>query len=246
MRSFAFVLVLAVGVVAAQADIISIDFGASAPPAAPVAGPLATDVFSQASVSGATTTAEGLTFAWLTANGSDGIDISPSSSFSVEAAGATVDAALNVSGIWSDTIRHNGGGGRQSGFRLSGLADGTYTVALTIASVNGGFSSTDGHVHMGSAAADANDPTDITGLVMARYGDFGTSLTTWTPQSGDGNAWNVLVGEVTISQANPVLFVYADENVDKLGFTAIQIIPEPTSVGLLALGGLAILKRRRG
>ena len=75
--------------------------------------------------------------------------------------------------------------------------------------------------------------------------DFGDKLQ--KKLAGIESKYNYMTATLTIDETNDSLFFFSDDDNSKTGISGLQIItvPEPSSVTLFGLGGLALLLHRR-
>ena len=123
----------------------------------------------------------------------------------------------------------NGTGSGNTGFAV---------LNLTVSNINGTFSGN--HIH--------NAPATTTGSIVLDFGNP-TAFLTGTPMSGtiSGTVNNLSATTITNVFNSPTQFYYNMHTSPDFPAGAVrQQLPEPGALSILALGGLALLRRRRG
>jgi len=127
------------------------------------------------------------------------------------------------------------------GFRITGLPVGTYAVIVMDVTPN--VTSTRPHEFKAGLFTDASQGSynDEALSVLGTLNAHGlTDAPLWT------NGVNYLMTTITTtSESDYIVVMGTGFNASMNGIQIIQMVPEPATMGLLALGGLALLRRRR-
>jgi len=168
-----------------------------------------------------------------------------------DAVGSVMRAEQNI----YDDYARGGDNGRSVGWRLNGLAAGTYDVYM----VTNDFSTEAGSlvalgVLDGGFTGDM-DVGDLTQTTTALVEDVNNDLTSWTASAGAGDEYNYIKATLTLDSTTDYITGFmqsargAGSN-GNMGFHSIQIvaaIPEPSSLVLVGgsfLGLIGLLARR--
>jgi len=155
---------------------------------------------------------------------------------------ACSDEGVQSTTLMQDEITMQGAGEHDAtlvGFRITGLDPGTYTVFVMGATVYAENRVRDVKIGVGDAS-------------LSLYGDFVPSFEGSTGVGGRQNepAWaegqNYVWTTVTTTDKSDYIVVMVHGPYAAFsGIQIIQEVPEPATMSLLALGGLALLRRRR-
>ena len=169
----------------------------------------------------------------------------------LEAGGGAISAGNNYT---VTNVTAQGTNGLGSAVNSGNTAVFTFAQAVDLTITNNDNSSTVIFDHLRVGTVDSNTFTADSGAWTFTPGTS-TTVPAFT-NSGSTFAFGSLAagfanptqdwGSLTISGITELTWITADEsNFESFSFSAVDVIPEPTSAALLGLGGLALLGRRK-
>lgn len=159
---------------------------------------------------------------------------------------ATNTGVYGESSVAKDAIFHGATGAvTRTGAQFTGLEAGTYEVFVTARNTNAGSTAASQSIFVGAGVAGEN----------FNSADLDSATLTYATQTTAVNAWaeveNYLKFTVTLAEGQALNVAAAgfEGTSPNRGFlNSIQIapaVPEPAALGLLGLGGLMLVRRRR-
>ncbi len=169
----------------------------------------------------------------------------------LEAGGGTIIPGNNYS---ITNVTNVGSNGIQNSSNTGTISVFTFDSAVDLTITNNDNPNTAIFDHSGFGTLDSNTFTANTGIWTYVQGTS-TTVPTFT-NSGSTFAFGSLasgfgaptqdLGTLTISGITQLTWTVPDDsNLESFSFSAVEAVPEPTSVALLGLGGLALLGRRK-
>lgn len=148
------------------------------------------------------------------------------------------------------------GGNNTTGFRLQGLAAGTYEIAVVPFFRGGDAAGVTAQTAVLSIGLGNTTDTrgvgdaTLTSTAASPTQNVDTTFTTWVASTDGSTAYNYIGGTVVIDDPNRWLTILLQDasDPDRPGLATVQInlIPEPSTFALIGCGvGLLVLRRRR-
>ncbi len=160
--------------------------------------------------------------------------------------GSVFSGGIYAGNAQSAIFNGNGTSDSKSGIRVAGLDAGLYTIYVTAKNTNndGEKNGIDAYAILYGTVDSASGDTDFSGFASA-------SMTNASTASPDPTTWiagdNYVAFDVNVAAGQDLVIVSdgltANEN---RGFlNTVEIVPEPTTLALLAIGGLAAIRKRK-